>query len=96
MVFHLADGRSGPVGFPATLQALHWAAYLESHARRFYGVAQAGEADTARRIRERIAKGGLPREGFGMRDIQRACWSWLSDPKQVAARLDLLAELGRL
>jgi hypothetical protein len=71
LVFHLADGHGGPVGFPSTLRALHWAVYLESHARRCYGVAQAGEADTARRILERIAKGDLPREGFGTRDVWR-------------------------
>ncbi|MDD3352902.1 hypothetical protein [Zoogloea sp.] len=84
------------MGFPSTLRALHWAVYLESHARRCYGAAQAGEADTARRILERIAKGDLPREGFGTRDIQRACWSGLADQKQVSAGLDLLVELGHL
>ena len=96
LVFHLADGHSGPVGFPSTLRALHWAVYLESHARRCYGVAHAGEADTARRILERIAKGDLPREGFGSRDVWRPGWSGLADQKQVAAGLDLLTELGHV
>ena len=96
LVFHLADGHRGPVGFASTLRPLHWSAYLETHARRCYGVAQAGEADTARRILERIAKGDLPREGFGTRDVWRPGWSGLADQKQVAAGLDLLAELGHL
>ncbi len=96
LVFHLADGHRGPVGFASTLRALHWSAYLETHARRCYGVAQDGEADTARRILERITKGDLPRGGFGTRDIQRACWSGLADQKRVAAGLDLLVELGQL
>lgn len=96
LVFHLADGHGGPVGFPATLRALHWAVYLESHARRCYGVAQAGEADTARRILERIAKGDLPREGFAGWNVWRPGWSGLADQKQVAAGLDLLTELGHL
>lgn len=34
------------------------------------------------------------REGFGTRDIQRACWSGLGDPKRVAEGLRLLVELG--
>jgi len=85
-----------PVGFASTLRALHWSAYLETHARRCYGVAQDGEADTARRILERITKGDLPRGGFGTRDIQRAGWSGLTDPKAVLAGLDLLSELGHL
>ena len=84
------------LGFPSTLRALHWAVYLESHARRCYGVAQGGEADAARRILERIAKGDLPREGFGSRDVWRPGWSGLADQKQVAAGLDLLAELGHV
>ena len=37
LVFHLADGHRGPVGFAATLRALPWSVYLESHARRGYG-----------------------------------------------------------
>jgi hypothetical protein len=96
LVFHLADGHRGPVGFASTLRALHWGTYLETHSRRCYGVAQSGEADTARRILERIAKGDLSREGFGTRDIQRAGWTGLTDPKTVLSGLDLLSELGHL
>ncbi|MBS0353949.1 MAG: DUF3987 domain-containing protein [Proteobacteria bacterium] len=96
LTFHLGDGHTGPVGLASTLRALHWAVYLETHARRCYGVAQGSEADTARRILERIRKGDLAREGFGTRDIQRACWSGLSDPKRVAEGLGLLVELGHL
>ena len=70
--------------------------YLETHARRCYGVAQGSEADTARRILERIAKGDLPREGFGSRDVWRPGWAGLADQKRVAAGLDLLVELGHL
>ena len=96
LVFHLADGHRGPVGFASTLRALHWSAYLETHARRCYGVAQHGEADTARRILERIEKGDLPREGFGSRDVWRPGWAGLADQKRVALGLDLLVELGHL
>lgn len=57
LTFHRADGHTGPVGFAANLRALHWGTYLETHARRCYGVAHDGEADTARRILARIRKG---------------------------------------
>jgi putative DNA primase/helicase len=96
LAFHLADGHHGPVGFASTLRALHWSVYLQTHARRCYGVAQSGEVDTARRILERVRKGDLLREGFGTRDIQRAGWSGLSNPKQVQEALELLVELGHL
>ena len=96
LVFHLADGHTGPVGFASTLRALHWACYLESHARRCYGVAQGGDAETARRILARIEKGDLPRGGFGSRDVWRPGWSGLNDQKRVADGLGLLVELGYL
>ena len=96
LVFHLADGHRGPVGFASTLRALHWSAYLETHARRCYGVAQHGEADTARRIPERITKGDLPRGGFVGWNVWRPGWSGLADQKRVTAGLDLLVELGHL
>lgn len=96
LTFHLADGHTGPVGFASTLRALHWSAYLQTHARRCYGIAHDGEADTARRIMERVRKGDLAREGFGTREIQRAGWSGLSNPKQVQEALELLVELGHL
>jgi putative DNA primase/helicase len=96
LVFHLADGHSGPVGFASTLRALHWSTYLQTHARRCYGVAQSGEADTARRILERIAKGDLQREGFVGWNVWRPGWAGLADQKRVAAGLELLVELGQL
>jgi putative DNA primase/helicase len=96
LIFHLVDGHSGPVGLASTLRALHWSVYLETHARRCYGVAQDGEADTARRILDRIEKGDLPRDGFGSREIQRSGWSGLNNQKHVAAGLDLLVELGHM
>ena len=96
LVFRLADGHRGPVGFASTLRALHWSAYLETHARRCYGIAQGGEVETARRILERITKGDLPRGGFGTRDVWRPGWAGLADQKRVAAGLDLLVELGHL
>jgi hypothetical protein len=50
LVFHLADGHSGTVGFFSTQRALHWGTYLETHARRCFRVAQLGEADTPQQI----------------------------------------------
>jgi putative DNA primase/helicase len=38
LLIHLADRVSGPVTAAATRKALVWAQYLESHARRIYGI----------------------------------------------------------
>jgi putative DNA primase/helicase len=95
MLFHLADGYTGPVGEQALLRALAWAEYLETHARRVYGSGPTSEAATARAIVSRIRKGDLPLE-FSSRDVWRPGWSGLSDRVGVGNALVLLTELDYL
>ncbi len=59
-------------------------------------MAQSGEVDTARRILERVRKRDLLWEGFGTRDIQRAGWSGITEPRRVVDGLGLLVELGHM
>jgi len=95
LIQHLADDGHGPVTLPATLRALAWADYLESHAFRCYGATVAGERQAARRILARIHKGELV-DGFRAREIDRAGWSDLTDRGAVRAALALLVTHGYL
>lgn len=95
LILHLADDGRGPVALPATLRALAWAEYLESHAFRCYGATVAGERAAARRILARIHKGELV-DGFKAREIDRAGWSDLTDRDTVRAALALLVTHGYL
>jgi putative DNA primase/helicase len=95
LILHLAEGASGPVTLRATLRALAWAEYLESHALRCYGATVAGEIAAARRILARIRKGELL-DGFKAREIDRAQWSELTDRDTVRAALGLLVSYGYL
>ena len=95
LILHLAEGDTGPVTLRATLRALAWADYLESHALRCYGATVAGEIHAARRILTRIHNGELA-DGFKAREIDRAGWSDLTDRDTVRAALALLVTHGYL
>ena len=95
LILHLASNGTGSVSERATLQALAWAEYLETHARRAYGSVSAPEVATAKAILHRIRKGDLKRE-FSSREVWRPCWAMLSDREQVADALRLLVEFDWL
>lgn len=95
LIIHLADGGTGPVSRVATLQALGWGDYLESHARRAYGAIAQPEVTAAKAILARINKGDLP-QSFSSRDVWRQGWSMLSDRHEVASALDMLVDYGYL
>lgn len=91
LISHLSDGGTGPVSESATLRALAWGEYLESHARRVYGSGTQPDAETAKAILVRIRKGDL-KDGFSSRDVWRNGWSKLADRDQVAAGLRVLVD----
>ena len=53
----LSAGGRAPRPGGLRLHPAHWSVYLQTHARRCYGVAQSGEVDTALRILERVRIG---------------------------------------
>jgi len=95
LILHLSDGGAGPVSERATLQALAWAEYLESHACRAYGSVTTPEVSAAKAILHRLRKGELPHTFAGW-EIWRKGWAMLADREQVADALGLLVDLGWL
>lgn len=91
LVCHLANNAFGPVSLQATSQAMRWAAYLESHARRAYAATTVENAEAARAIWRRVRKGDLPAT-FTARDIQRKGWTGLADKARVAMGLAALLD----
>lgn len=89
LILHLADGGLGPVSEKATVRALAWSEYLESHAARAYGSVTGATAQAARLILRRIAE--LP-DPFTARDLYRRGWAGLSEREQVADALEMLAD----
>lgn len=91
--FELLDGgTSGTVGEVATMRALAFAEYLESHANRLYCAGQSGAIAGARVILDRKDK--LP-DGFSARDVWKKSWRGVTQDNAEDA-LDLLIDHGYL
>jgi putative DNA primase/helicase len=93
LILHLIDGGIGAVSEAATLRALAWSEYLESHAVRAYASVTNSTASAARLILKRARE--LP-EPFTARDVYRSQWSGLTDRETVRDALDMLADYGQL
>ena len=91
LIFHLVDGGAGPVSEAATLRALAWSQYLESHAYRAYGSITSPEVSTAKAILQKIQKGKLSTP-FTSRDVWRPGWSKLTDRDKVLKGLKVLED----
>jgi len=90
----LADGApAGPVTLESARRAAAWCEYLESHARRVYGliadIRQKAAAELAKKLKTRKLK-----DGFSQRDIYRNGWHLLTDPETVKAACIELIEAG--
>lgn len=94
LIFHLIDVvdnpyKSGPVSAEATALAINWCEYLESHAKRIYGMLEDSPMAAARALAEKL-KDGVLEDGFTLRDIYRNNWTGLNTKDQGKAACDLL------
>ena len=97
LLFHLIDcahsGTRGMVGKDAALRAAAWCEYLESHARRCYGLL----ADEGLRAAQALAvkvSGRYLVDGFTARDVRRPQWRNLTTEEGVNAALEWLDDEG--
>jgi hypothetical protein len=86
---------SGPVSLSAAQMAAAWCEYLESHARRIYGMAEDITARAAGIIANRIKAGKLE-NNFTAREVQRKGWELLAEKVVVKAALQDLVEANWL
>jgi hypothetical protein len=95
LILHLVDcaatGKRGPVSREAAARAAAWCEYLESHARRCYGLLMDDGLRAAIALGEKIRQGNLP-DGFTARDVRRHQWRSLATEEAVEAALDWLEE----
>ena len=95
LIFHLvsvADGTAkGSVSAGATMQACAFCQYLESHARRLYGLAlDCGQA-AAKALSMKIEAGKLE-DGFKVRTIQQKGWGQLTDNETIKEAVGILED----
>jgi hypothetical protein len=96
LIFHLVEVADGvaqvsPVSEHCAIQAAAWCEYLESHARRIYGMVINGggmaAAALARKIRERKLE-----SPFKVRTIQQRGWGLLTDNVKIRESVDRLLD----
>lgn len=100
LVLHLVDcadkDEKGPITKSATLMAMHWMEYLESHARRVYAL-RTGEASKAAEIlTEKIELEQIGTEPFTVRQITEKDWTGLTEREVIYVALDQLVAANYL
>jgi hypothetical protein len=83
LIFHLVtvahqNAGIGQVSEQSAMQAAAWCDYLESHARRIYGMVTHITQEAAARLATKLVKGLLP-PIFTVRDVYRKDWALLDD-----------------
>lgn len=99
LILHLidvADGSSsGSVSLSAAEKAAGFCEYLESHARRIYGLVVNIDQQAASALAKKIQDGKLS-DGFTIRDIYRKNWHLLNTKELARVACDELMEAGWL
>ena len=99
LIFHLidvADGKPrGPVTSQSAEKAAAWCDYLESHARRIYGLVLNIDQQAAEVLAKKI-KAGKIKDRFTVRDVYRKNWHLLNDKKLAQSACDELVDAGWL
>jgi hypothetical protein len=100
LIFHLIDVASGKetdpaVSLEATERAAAWCEYLESHARRVYGLVESMPIKAATILAARVKKNALGNR-FTARDVYRHQWSFLTDKDAAQAACEILVDAGWL
>lgn len=97
LIFHLvecaASGKRGPVDEDSALRAAAWCDFLESHARRVYGLLADGGLRAAQVLAKHLKHSDLS-DGFTARDVRRNQWQHLTDEASVSAALTWLEDEG--
>jgi len=92
LILHLTNRDTGPVRLGALEKALHWARYLETHARRIYAAAVRPSVNSALELADHLSRGELD-ETFSLREVYRNGWTALARKEDAEAATDVLCEL---
>lgn len=101
LIFHLLNlahtpsVNTGQVTKECAEQAAAWCEYLETHARRVYGMVTNLTAQAASRLAGKLEQGALP-QTFTVRDVYRKGWSLLNDRQVIENACEELMSRGWL
>jgi len=100
LLLHLAEiahtgSELSPVSAEAAKCAVRWCDYLESHARRIYGLTVVAEVEGAMSLLNKLKRGDIANP-FTARQVYRNHWSGLVSPKEVENACSILMDHGYL
>lgn len=95
LLFHLLDGKIGPVPEKCIQSAITFAFYLKSHANRVYASVSGHDFACTRSLAMKLLGGALP-SGFTNRTIVMKGWAGLTSSDVVQSSLAALVEYGWL
>lgn len=100
LILHLAsiaagETKAGSVSAISSQMAIKWTEFLESHARRIYGLLDNEKSDTATLLLAKIKLGDVPSK-FSLRNIYNKGWRGLADGKKIKKACSFLEEYGYL
>lgn len=96
LLIHLAEVADDnsvltPVTVDAAARAAAWCEYLESHARRVYGMQAMAEVEGARTLLAKLMRGDI-QSPFTARQVYRNGWSRLAKPDEAEAACSILCD----
>ncbi|MBP0594567.1 DUF3987 domain-containing protein [Paraburkholderia sp. LEh10] len=91
LIFHLTEGRSGPVDEAVLYRAIGWALFLKQHAEKIYHYSIRSDARAACALGDAIKEGKL-NDRFTLREVRRKCWAGLTTQPLCQQAIDILAE----
>lgn len=95
VIFHcigLADGNAiGNISEESIMLAVVWVGYLETHARRIYGMSKSSENESASSLMDKI-KSKVLEIPFTCKAVYDKNWQGLTNKKEVKAACDILVE----
>ena len=96
LIFHVItiagkENKTGKIPKESVIRAICWCEYLESHARRIYGMALNISTQGACVLSKKIKRGELGQK-FSLRDVYRKQWSFLKDRDSAEAACEELVK----
>lgn len=100
LIFHMVEcalGKErGSIKVSSVKKASYWCEYLESHARRCYGLLLDDGLRAAQALSEKLIEGKKITNGFTLRDIRRNQWRYLTTDVAIQSALDWLHDANWL
>ena len=92
LMFSLVNGESETISESAIVQAIKFLTYIRSHAERVYSLGTAKQTPLAKLLLKKLPQ--FKERKFTKRELERKCWSGLTDKESIEVAIDGLLEHG--